>query len=423
MSGVDPQIPNFVSKVLESDTLRNNPSSRRLLKYLAEQELLGLGDSLKEYTIGTEAFGKDPGYDPRQDSTVRIQIGRLRQKLDEYYAQEGKDDSTVVTLPKGRLRLVYENRPLPPPPSSPSAPASLSLASIPPPHRSSRLLILALSAALLLSLLALLWTTLRHSRPGEKDWSPDLAALWGPMVGSNAPLLIAVGSPLFGQFESKVLLRDPGIDNWAEFQKSPAFEALAKLPGNLRSQPIHYYAAAGEVNSAFLLGQRLGPRQPNLSLVRSDQILWQQIAHSHVIFLGPPRFFGERMESMPMLLEIVESPNGFRILHPQPGESDSYPYRDPSGFFTEDGEGHVLVTHAAGPTPGFEFVTFASNSTFARAGAVASFTEPNFAKDLATHMRASGRIPPYWQVLLRVKFKSGVPTSTTYLLHRELHRR
>ena len=36
---------------------------------------------------------------------------------------------------------------------------------------------------------------------------------------------------------------------------------------------------------------------------------------------------------------------------------------------------------------------------------------------------ASGHIPQYFQVLLKVKYKGGVPTETAYLLHRELRRR
>ena len=71
-----------------------------------------------------------------------------------------------------------------------------------------------------------------------------------------------------------------------------------------------------------------------------------------------------------------------------------------------------------------DVVTFASNSTFGRAGAINAFTDAGFARTLVARMRgASGHIPRYFQVLLQVKYKGGVPTETTYLLHRELRRR
>jgi hypothetical protein len=96
-------IESSVDRILQSGTFRNSPTSRRLLKYLADHTVAGDADQLKEYTIGVDAFSKTPDYDPRQDSTVRIQIGRLRQKLSDYYRDEGKDDPFILDLPKGAL--------------------------------------------------------------------------------------------------------------------------------------------------------------------------------------------------------------------------------------------------------------------------------------------------------------------------------
>ena len=84
----------------------------------------------------------------------------------------------------------------------------------------------------------------------------------------------------------------------------------------------------------------------------------------------------------------------------------------------------MLITHAAGPVGNTDVVTFASNSTFGRVGAIDAFTDAGFAKTLVARMRGiSGHIPQYFQVLLKVKYKGGVPTETSYLLHRELRRR
>ena len=84
----------------------------------------------------------------------------------------------------------------------------------------------------------------------------------------------------------------------------------------------------------------------------------------------------------------------------------------------------MSITHAAGPVGSTDVMTFASNSTFGRVGAIDAFTDPAFARTLVARMRGSaGRIPRYFQVLLRVKYKGGVPTETSYLLHREIKRR
>lgn len=396
-----------VDRLLKSETFRHAPSSRRLLRYLADRCLAGESDAIKEYTIGVDAFNKPTSYDPRSDSTVRIQIGRLRQKLTEYYSGEGIADDVLLSVPKGRLTLLCEPRAAAAEPSA--APAEIATSN---PWRMAAI---GLAAALLLSVL---WTATR-SRPAQPPagWSSDLEAIWQPLINSPKPLLLAVGDPLFVQFENKTLFRDPSIDKWEDLQKSPQVTALAQATGAGTSQPVHYYSAVGDVSAAFLLGRRLGSRQPLFSLVRSSQMLWQQMADANVLFLGPPRFFTERLGNLPMPMAITESPDGFRVTQPAPGEPALYPYRNSTGYFVEDGEACVLVTRATGPSGGTDIFSIASNSTFGRLGAVAALTDPNSARPIVARMNP---VPRYFQLLLRVKYKGGVPTETAYLLHRPL---
>src|ERR1700681_914452 len=83
-------------KLINSHSLRGSESLCKLLRYLAEHSLDHPGVALKEYQIATEVLGRAVGFDPQSDSTVRVQAGRLRIKLAEYYANEGPDDPVVV---------------------------------------------------------------------------------------------------------------------------------------------------------------------------------------------------------------------------------------------------------------------------------------------------------------------------------------
>lgn len=414
MTGAQVDLQDCTERLLQSDAFRNAPASRRLLRYLADQTLAGHADQLKEYTIGVDAFGKGEDYDPRKDSTVRIQIGRLRQKLIEYYGGEGKNDGWVLELPKGRMRLHLVAS------VDAMAPAELADAEMTPRWKTWP----ALAALMLVAGLGLLaWDDLRLRRAGlpssKQSWSSDLEELWQPFLSSGKQLVVSVGDPLFVQFEDKTLFRDPAIDKWEDLRQ--AVRVTAK-PGE--SRPVHYYAAIGEVHAAFLLGQRLAPRQPSISIVQASQLLWQQMAASNVLLLGPPRIFVDRIGSLPVSLEIIESPEGFRVVHPNAGQESLYPYRNSAGFFSDDGAAAVLVTHAPGPAGNTDMQSFASNSTFGRLGAIDAFTDAGFARTLVAKMRGSnGVIPKYYQVLLQVRYKGGVPTETSYVLHRELKRR
>ncbi|HXM44222.1 MAG TPA: tetratricopeptide repeat protein [Bryobacteraceae bacterium] len=105
-----PALNNAVSPPLESMraellTIRRStvfgsaPRLQKLLGYLVEESLAG--NPLKESIVGVAVFGRDPGYDPKQDSVVRSEVRRLRAKLIEYYASEGAGDKIVIDLPKG----------------------------------------------------------------------------------------------------------------------------------------------------------------------------------------------------------------------------------------------------------------------------------------------------------------------------------
>src|SRR5438270_10763053 len=111
--GVD-AVREQIERLLTSKTFQNSEVHRRLLQYLADRTLAGDADRLKEYTVGLEAFGKPPTYDPKHDSIVRLQMGRLRQKLAVYYQSEANGDPVRVTLPKGAFKLVFEPQAIPP---------------------------------------------------------------------------------------------------------------------------------------------------------------------------------------------------------------------------------------------------------------------------------------------------------------------
>ena len=54
-----------------------------------------------------EVFGRSAEYDPKIDSAVRVEMGRLRSRLVEYYAQDGSNDPVRIEIPKGGYEAVF----------------------------------------------------------------------------------------------------------------------------------------------------------------------------------------------------------------------------------------------------------------------------------------------------------------------------
>ena len=90
-----------LERVLASSGFARNERMARFLRFVVEQYLAGKDHELKESIIAMEVFGRRPGHDLTRDSIVRTEAGRLRARLREYYAGEGKDESLVIELPKG----------------------------------------------------------------------------------------------------------------------------------------------------------------------------------------------------------------------------------------------------------------------------------------------------------------------------------
>src|SRR5512140_1955018 len=90
-----------LERVLASACFARSEGLARLLRFLVEQQLASRESELKESVIGVEVYGRRPDYNPRLDSTVRSEAGRLRARLTNYYLNEGRADPLVIELPKG----------------------------------------------------------------------------------------------------------------------------------------------------------------------------------------------------------------------------------------------------------------------------------------------------------------------------------
>ncbi|HEY5796257.1 MAG TPA: hypothetical protein VIU82_14710 [Bosea sp. (in: a-proteobacteria)] len=90
-----------LARVLASDAFRAAPQLSAFLGFIVERAVEGRAAELKGYTIAVEAFGRSADFDPQTDPIVRVEAGRLRRALTQYYAGEGAQDPLRISMPVG----------------------------------------------------------------------------------------------------------------------------------------------------------------------------------------------------------------------------------------------------------------------------------------------------------------------------------
>jgi hypothetical protein len=87
---------------LSSQLFARSPTLSHLLSYLCEKTFAGETEQIKEYSVALDVFDRRDSFDQDTDSIVRVQANRLRKRLSEYYATEGRAHEIHITIPLGQ---------------------------------------------------------------------------------------------------------------------------------------------------------------------------------------------------------------------------------------------------------------------------------------------------------------------------------
>jgi tetratricopeptide (TPR) repeat protein len=105
-----PEVEAELRKILASQRFLKAEGLKKFLSFIVERTLEGRGEELKESVVAMEAFNRRSSFDPRVDPFVRVQAGRLRAALLDYYQTEGSRDAVVLEVPKGSYTPTFSAR-------------------------------------------------------------------------------------------------------------------------------------------------------------------------------------------------------------------------------------------------------------------------------------------------------------------------
>jgi hypothetical protein len=395
-----------IDKLAQSQTLHNAESLCKLLRYLAEHALLQPGVALKEYQIATEVFGRPASFDPQADSAIRVQAGRLRTKLLDYYSHEGLNDDIIVEMPKGSYSLHFHHRepvlaraaPRLSEPQQPNAsPAEstrkrawgwiLAVATL------SLVLIIALvTVATLLSALnsarALKWT--------ESTAPVALRTFWSEFTSApDAPWVIFSNGAFVGRPETGMRYMDPARDS--------------------KDLILDHYTGVGEVLAVHALDQVFNGLNHPMRVKRGSLFSLDDANKNDLIFVGSPaenltlldlpgsqEFVFKRLESSPHKGDL-----GILNIHPEPGQPAVFFPTSSSQPLAED---YAVIALVHGLDPSRHIMILAGTTTIGTQAAVEYVCSQSSVEELLNRLgvQNGSEVKPF-EALLRVKVTRGVP--------------
>ncbi|MDQ1387580.1 MAG: hypothetical protein QOF56_1034 [Acidobacteriaceae bacterium] len=388
-------------RLIKSHSLSGSESLCRLLRYLAEHSLDHPGVALKEYQIATEVLGRSGGFDPQNDSTVRVQAGRLRLKLAEYYAHEGHDDSILVELPKGSYSLTFHVRT-----PGRQLPAGLTL----------------------------------EKESGEGGEGRGSNRGWAVMVGVLAVLLVAslVTSAVLwsGRSRSQETVKEPVAAVyqifWSRFVSSPQPPWVIFSNANFVGRPqtnmryfnastdsreaiLAHYTGVGEVLAIHELDRVFGVLGRQLRVKRGALFSLDDVRNNDLIFVGSPaenltlldipgtqEFVFQKVNSGPRKgdVQVIN-------VHPAAGEAQAFLAIPSSQSVNED---YAIVGLKPGLDPAHSMLILAGTTTMGTQAAAEYVCREDSLTELLHRLGVpkGGEIRPF-EALLHVKVTHGVP--------------
>jgi len=455
---------NQVRRVLQSVTFRNAATLQQLFQFLAAKTIAGSTDVLKEYTIGVEGLGRRQDFDPKIDPIVRVQSHRLRLKLKEYYAVEGRNDPVLIQIPKGHYLPTFET-------AADSTPKLEQVSAEPrtdvpfarvynghanddgghegelpiPAARGfgSRLNWLVsrwmgMAGAAVFLLVIAYWLGDRHARGGTAAANapttselgsvnaPDpVKAFWSVFLGNDSAPVIAYPDAVFLLDDSNDLFRfrRGASDNRGALVDSHLARQFASNPSLVaQAGQLYYengYTGTGELESVAMLSGLLGRMGIRPTIKSSRDITPDDLKEHNVILLGSPF----QNVAVAQLLTagdfIFKNPDSrheqwrAQIINTHPRSNEEAAYRTERNETTRVLEGdYSLITIAPGVVPGRYIAILGGLDTKGTEGATMFATSNEGIEELTTARAAAGEKDakdeiPVFQALVHVRLAKG----------------
>lgn len=356
----------LIRRILASRQFTHAESLQRILRYLFERTQDVRPGPVREQEIAIEALGRPADFDPRIDPIVRVSIASVRERLRQYFEQNGQYETTRLSLPKGQYKLQFE--------TIPDAPSRAKAA------------------------------TEARSR------------FWAPYLSPTNPNIVVFTEVLFYRDNAGNYVRNIYVNDFGRGLD----EIRARLPlpeGDWL--PSFHFTPAGETNCVLSLVRTFAEIGASLDVRNARFFSWADARRSNLILLGSSRI-NPFVRSLQGDLPISITP----VAIEDRGDGSAEPIVYTGQCFRDGGlerrVEYALVTRRPGPVGGTVVTIISANHGRAIEGAGTFLSDDPHLRGLEEAF--GGHPPEHFQLLLRVEMLDydEEVVDVRYVSHREI---
>ena len=428
-----------IERVLTSKHFAHAPMKQKFLRLICEFHLNGRGRELNEFLIGQEVFNRDNSYNPATDPIVRVGAHGVREKLERYYQKEGAGDEIRIEIPIGSYEpnFIKAGQPR----NLPAVEAESSFAAAPIAASPTTVLLsklrwkywprlMASAFAAIIAALAYSNFSLRQQIAQREVSLEAYAPVWGAFLQSPNPTLVVLSNPPVFRFlnsadPEQVIKKSFPISTPQSrtiFDELPNKSIIRIIP-DLRLALTHdTYTGIGEAVGVHRITDLFRSAEKSVRLKQSRTVSAEDLQNQNVIALGSV-WVNNWSGKLPVKEEFVYTNQvSVRNLNPQPGEQSEYggAFDPQSGKLIED---YALITVAPNLSSRDVVMVVAGLHSEGTAAAAEFITGKQYLAQFNQRLAQAGgggKVPKYFQTLLKVGVENGIPTFITLVTVREL---
>jgi hypothetical protein len=315
-----------------ADALGRSDTINRLFNFLLERSKEGAAP--KEIEVAEAVFGRRVSFDIAQDSTVRVNVHRLRKKLDDYYTGPGRTEPFRLAVPKGEYRLVAVAG-APPEQTTPLS------------RRWSTTRLVLTGVAILLGLNLLLGVAWWIRDDEEGFAFARHAPAWNAILNDKRPITLVVGDYfIFGEMDDHMevsrLVREYQInssEDLADYMMNNPDKGGRYTDLNLYYVPT---SVAPALRSIMPILATTPAERERIHVITTSQLTADMLKHNDIIYIGyisglgllrDQVFSGSRYRVGDTYDELLDQKTGKNYVSQEGGPEGTETHRD-YGYFS-----------------------------------------------------------------------------------------